>query len=110
MERNRDGSDVFKQVVKRMCKINHISPQKPRFEWIENIMVISIKNHLKDGVDMDCFKILNLIYQVTGPLGVKFAQQLHLYPDSERLAKVTISFEKKEYEALNMEIESLVNN
>ncbi|MGI8387792.1 hypothetical protein ACRX5O_24910, partial [Robertmurraya sp. P23] len=38
---------------------NNISPQKPKFENIENVMVISIKNHLKDGVDLDCFNILN---------------------------------------------------
>ena len=31
-------------------------------------MVISIKNHLKDGVDLDCFNILNLIYRKIGPL------------------------------------------
>lgn len=29
-------------------------------------MVISIKNHLKDGVDLDCFNILNLIYRTIG--------------------------------------------
>jgi len=47
---------------------NNISPQKPKFEIIENVMVISIKNHLKDGVDLDCFNILNLIYRTIGPL------------------------------------------
>ncbi|SIR86021.1 hypothetical protein SAMN05878482_106227 [Peribacillus simplex] len=31
-------------------------------------MVISIKNHLKDGVDLDYFNILNLIYRTIGPL------------------------------------------
>ena len=31
-------------------------------------MVISIKNHLKDGVDLDCFNILNPIYRTIGPL------------------------------------------
>lgn len=77
---------------------------------IEDIMVISMKNHLKDGVDMDCFKILNLIYQIIGPLGVKFTQQLCLYPNSERLARVTVSFDKEEYEALNAKVEAIVNN
>lgn len=42
---------------------NNISPQKPKFEMIENVKVISIKNHLKDGVDLDCINILNLIYR-----------------------------------------------
>ena len=47
-------------------KKNNISPQKPKFEIIENVMVISIKNHLKDGVDLDCFNILILIYRTLG--------------------------------------------
>ncbi|MEJ9229646.1 hypothetical protein LAV79_09085 [Peribacillus butanolivorans] len=68
MEKNIGDVDFFKQVVKRLCKKNNISPQKPKFEIIENVMVISIKNHLKDGVDLDCFNILNLIYQTIGPL------------------------------------------
>jgi hypothetical protein len=33
-------------------------------------MVISIKNHLKDGVDLDCFNILNLINRTIGPLAL----------------------------------------
>lgn len=77
--------DVFKQVVKNMCKINHISPRKIRFETIGNMIVIGMKNHLKDGVDLDCFHILNHIYQVIAPLGVKFNQQLYLYPNSKEL-------------------------
>ncbi|MBT2668769.1 hypothetical protein J7J00_25495 [Bacillus sp. ISL-4] len=68
MEKNIGDVDFFKQVVKRLCKKNNISPQKPQFEIIENVMVISIKNHLKDGVDLDCFNILNLIYRTIGPL------------------------------------------
>jgi hypothetical protein len=69
LEKNIGDVDFFKQVVKRLCKKkNNISPQKPKFEIIENVMVISIKNHLKDGVDLDCFNILNLIYRTIGPL------------------------------------------
>jgi hypothetical protein len=54
--------------VQQFLQKNNISPQKPKFEIIENVMVISIKNHLKDGVDLDCFNILNLIYRTIGPL------------------------------------------
>ena len=89
-----------------MCKINNISPRKPRFETIENIVVISLKNHLKDGVDLDCFHILNLIYQIITPLGVKFNQQLYLYPNSKKVARVTVSFKKEEYDALNMRMKN----
>jgi len=66
LEKNIGDVDFFKQVVKRLCKKN--SPQKPKFEIIESVMVISIKNHSKDGVDLDCFNILNLIYRTIGPL------------------------------------------
>lgn len=41
-------------------------------------MVISIKNHLKDGVDLDCFNILNLIYRTIGPLRELNKQEIEL--------------------------------
>lgn len=102
--KDSENLDIFKQTVKKLCKINNISPRKPRFETIDNLLVISIKNHLKDGVDLDCFHILNLIYQMIAPLGVKFNQQLYLYPNSKRVARVTITFKKAEYDALNMKM------
>jgi len=40
---------------------NNISPQKSKFEIIEY-------EPFKDGVDLDCFNILNLIYRTIGPL------------------------------------------
>ncbi|MED0777762.1 hypothetical protein [Bacillus siamensis] len=104
MTENSGNLDIFKQYVKGFCKINDISPRKPRFETIENIVVISIKNHLKDGVDLDCFKILNLIYQIVGKAGIKFNQQLLLYPDSDRVARVTVSFNIEDYDALNIKM------
>ncbi|WP_340372129.1 hypothetical protein [Peribacillus sp. FSL E2-0218] len=104
MAKNIGNSDNFKQVVKRICKINNIPPQKPKFEVIDNLMVISIKNHLKDGVDLDCFNILNLIYRIIGPLGIRFNQQMYLYPNSERLARVTVSFKKEDYDDLNIKM------
>ncbi len=62
LEKNIWDVDFLKQVVKRLCKINIIniiSPQKPKYDIIEKVMVI--KNDLKDGVDLDCFNMLNLI-------------------------------------------------
>lgn len=102
MAGNMGNSDYFKQAVKKLCEINNISPRKIRFETIENIVVLSVKNHLKDGVDLDCFHILNLIYQLITPLGIKFNQQLYLYPNSKRVARVTVTFKKEDYDALNM--------
>lgn len=102
MAGNMGNSDYFKQAVKKLCEINNISPRKIRFETIENIVVLSVKNHLKEGVDLDCFHILNLIYQLITPLGIKFNQQLYLYPNSKRVARVTVTFKKEDYDALNM--------
>jgi len=62
LEKNIWDVDFLKQVVKRLCKINIIniiSPQKPKYDIIEKVMVI--KNDLKDGADLDCFNMLNLI-------------------------------------------------
>ncbi len=111
LDRDNDHSDIFKHIVKKLCKINNISPRKPRFEHIENLMVISIKNHLKDGVDSDCFYILNLIYQIIGPSGIRFHQQLVLYPNSRRVDRVTVSFKKEDFDTLNMKLlEGSINN
>ena len=104
MVKNIKDSDVFKRVVKQLCKINNIFPRKPKFEIIENLMVISVKNHLKDGVDLDCFHILNLIYRIIAPLGMKFNQQLYLYPNSKRVARITVTFKKEDYDALNIKL------
>lgn len=66
--------------------------------------VTNIPNDIKtipDGVDLDCFNILNLIYRIIGPLGIRFNQQMYLDPNSERLARVTVSFKKEDYDDLN---------
>lgn len=105
MVEDRLVSDAFKHIIKKMCKVNDISPKKPRFETIDNIVVISLKNHLKDGIDMDCFHILNFIHQIIGPSGIKFNQQLYLYPNSKRVARITVSFKKEDYDAFNLKMQ-----
>ena len=111
MSKNNEVLGIFKQSVKGLCKINNISPQKPRFETVNNYVIISMKNHLKDGVDLDCFKILNLIYRIIGPSGIKFNQQLFLYPNSDRVDRVTVSFKKEDYDALNIKMkDGNINN
>ena len=104
---NSKDTDVFKQVVKKLCEVNNISPRKPAFETIDNIVFISMKNHLKDGVDLDCFHILNIIYQIIAPLGMKFNQQLYLYTNSKRVARVTVTFKKEDYDALNTKLKNV---
>lgn len=98
-------NDHYQNLLKRICKANNISLQKPRFENIEDIVIIHVKNHLKEGVDLECFKILNIIHQTVIPLGIKFNQQLYLYPGEERLDRVAITFNKNDYLLLNKKLE-----
>lgn len=101
--------DYYKNLLKELCKANNISPRKPRFENfndMENLVLIHIKNNLKEGVDIECFKILNLIYQTVIPLGIKYKQQLLLYPNGNRLDRVTIAFKKEDYILLNKKLET----
>jgi len=102
MPADETDSEFFKLAVKRLCQVNNISTRKLRFQTIENLVVISVKNQFKDSVDLDCFHILNLIYQVIAPLGVKFNQQLYTYRNSKRVARVTVTFKKEDYDTLNM--------
>ncbi|MBK5444568.1 MULTISPECIES: hypothetical protein [Peribacillus] len=101
----KQNHDYYQNLLKRLCKAQNISPRKPRFENIEDVVIIHVKNHLKEGVDLECFKILNLIYQTVVPLGIKFNQQLFLYPNGDRLDRVTISFNKNDYMVLNKKLE-----
>ncbi|MEJ9231025.1 hypothetical protein LAV79_16360 [Peribacillus butanolivorans] len=101
----KQNHDYYQNLLKRLCKAQNISPRKPRFENIEDVVIIHVKNHLKEGVDLECFKSLNLIYQTVVPLGIKLNQQLYLYPNGGRLNRVTISFNKKDYMVLNKKLE-----
>ncbi|MFE0504575.1 hypothetical protein ACWF7H_10955 [Peribacillus butanolivorans] len=101
----KQNHDYYQNLLKRLCKAQNISPRKPRFENIEDVVIIHVKNHLKEGVDLGCFKILNLIYQTVVPLGIKFNHQLFLYPNGDRLDRVTISFNKNDYMVLNKKLE-----
>ncbi|WP_374717703.1 hypothetical protein [Neobacillus sp.] len=101
MEKNNH----YKNLLGRLCKANNISPRRFRFEQIEEFVIIHIKNQLKEGVDLECFKILNLIHQTVLPLGIRFDQQLYLYPGGHRLDKVVIMFNKEDYVLLNKKLE-----
>lgn len=103
--------DHYKDLLKGLCKSDNISPRKPRFENFNDgeeleLVLIHIKNHLKEGVDIECFKILNLIYQTVIPLGITYKQQLLLYPNGNRLDKITISFKKEDYILLNKKLKT----
>lgn len=98
-------NDHYQKLLKRLCKADDISPRKVRFENIEDLVIIHVKNHLKEGVDLESFKILNLILQTVLPLGIKFNQQLILYPSGDRLDRVAITFKKDDYRLLNKKLE-----
>ncbi|WP_285765799.1 hypothetical protein [Peribacillus sp. SI8-4] len=97
--------DYYHDLLKRLCKAENISPRKPRFEYIDDFVVIHIKNHVKEGVDLECFKISDLIQRTIVPLGIKFNQQLYLYPNGDRLDRVAITFNKRDYILLNKKLE-----
>lgn len=99
-------NDYYQNLLKRLCKAENISPRKPRFEEVEDLVLIHVKNHLKEGLDLESVKILNLIYQTVVPLSVKFTQQLCLYPNGDRLDRVTISFKKNDYMDLNQKLKT----
>ena len=98
-------NDHYQRLLKKLCKLDGISTRKVRFETIEDVVVIRVKNHFKEGVDLECFKIYHLIIQTVVPFGVKFTQQLYFHPGGNRLDRVTITFEKKDYMLLNEKME-----
>jgi len=90
--------DFFKDAVKSFCKRNDMSPQKTRFSKHDDLITISVKNHSENGLDIDCFKVLNFMIGIIGPRKTKFSQSTVMFADSEKVDKVMISFEKKDYE------------
>ncbi len=98
--------DHYKNLLKRLCEDQGISTLKPRFEQVENLILINLKNQLKEGVDLECFRVVNLIHQTVSPFGIKFDQQLTLYPGGDRLDRVTISFDKDDYDLFNNKLET----
>lgn len=49
-------TDHYQNLLKRLCKGNNISPRKVRIENIEDVVIIHVKNHLKEGVDLESLK------------------------------------------------------
>lgn len=103
-EKSEAEEDFFKQVLQGMCRTEGISARKPRFKTIERLVVISMKNHYKDGVDPECFMILNFVHQLVGRFGIKFTQNVFLYPDSNRVARIDVQIEKEQYDWVNWQM------
>ena len=92
--------DLFKLAVKSFCKRHNMSPQKTRFSKVENYITISVKNHSETGLDKDCFKVLDFMFNIIGPTKTKFSQTTFMFPDSEKIDRVTVSFEERDYKDL----------
>lgn len=61
------------------------------------------QNLLKRLVKLIIFLLENL---TVVPLGIKFNQQLYLYPNGDRLDRVAITFNKDDYILLNKKLEN----
>ncbi len=91
--------DYFKEALKGYCKRQNISTQRKRFSRVEGFVTISIKNDSENGLDINCFKVLNFIISAIGPTRTKFSQTPVLFANSERIDRIDITMEEKEYTA-----------
>ncbi|AEB63132.1 hypothetical protein [Bacillus amyloliquefaciens] len=96
-----DSKDYFKAAIKSYCKRQNMSPQKSRFTKHDGVVTISVKNHFENGIDIDCFKILDLIYNILGPKKIEFSQTTFMFADTSRVDRVTVSIKEKDYNNLN---------
>ncbi|UPO90986.1 hypothetical protein [Niallia sp. Man26] len=62
-------------------------------------VTIDIKNKAENGLDTNCFKVLNFILSAIGPTGTKFSQTPILFADSDRIDRIDITMKEKEYTA-----------
>lgn len=92
--------DFFKDSIRTLSKAKNIPPKKTRFTKNDNFITISIKNESENGLDINCFKILDLIYSLIGPTKTKFNQTTFTFPNTDKIDKISISFEENEYENL----------
>ncbi|HAM81567.1 hypothetical protein [Ornithinibacillus bavariensis] len=96
----KSEKDYFKQIIRTFCRVENIPPRKVRFTKHNNYITVNIKNESEDGLDTNCFRVMNLIYNVIGSIGVKFSQTPFLIPSSGKVDRITISFEEQDYQTL----------
>ncbi|WP_273130165.1 hypothetical protein [Bacillus weihaiensis] len=89
--------DYFKEALKGYCKRQGISPQRKRFSRIEGFVTIGIKNEAENGLDTNCFKVLNFILSAIGPTKTKFSQTPILFANSDRVDRIDITMKEEEY-------------
>ncbi|MGO1470903.1 MAG: hypothetical protein ACTHW2_12850 [Tissierella sp.] len=107
MEQKYDN--YYKNMLQGFCRVNNIYLGLT-FEEIEGLVAIDIKNNLENGVNLDCLRIIDFIYRTVTPFDIKYTQTLHLYPNSKRLDKVTVLFDKNDYMLLNKILGDKISN
>ena len=70
----KPGNDYFKESIRTLSKVKGVPPRKTRFTKNDNFITISIKNNAENGLDINCFKVIDLIYSLIGPTKTKFTQ------------------------------------
>ncbi|TRZ40259.1 hypothetical protein CEQ21_04805 [Niallia circulans] len=91
--------DYFKEAVKGYCRRQDISPQRKRFSRIDGFVTISIKNEAENGLDTNCFKVLNFMISGIGQTGTKFSQTPILFANADRVDRIDITMKEQEYTA-----------
>ncbi|MFC4023358.1 hypothetical protein ACFOUV_05915 [Oceanobacillus longus] len=93
-------NDYFKDSIRTLSKVKGVPPRKTRFTKNDNFITISIKNESENGIDINCFKVIDIIYSLIGPAKTKFSQTIFTFPNTERIDKINISFEENDYKTL----------
>ncbi|MGJ9458322.1 hypothetical protein [Oceanobacillus sp. CF4.6] len=93
-------NDYFKDAIRTLSKVKDIPPRKTRFTKNDNFITISIKNESENGLDINCFKVIDIIYSLIGPAKTKFSHTTFTFPNTEKIDKIHISFEENDYKTL----------
>ncbi|MGO1370103.1 hypothetical protein [Senegalia sp. (in: firmicutes)] len=102
-------NNYYEDFLKGFCRINDIYLDL-KFEKIEGMIAINIKNTLKNGVSLDCLRVIDFIYRTVIPFNIQYTQTLHLYPGGKELEKVTILFTEDDYKLINKNLESPIRS
>lgn len=93
-------NDYFKDAIRTLCVAQGIPTRKTRFTKSGNYITITIKNESENELDINCFKIIDIIYSLIGPTKTKFNQTTLVFPETDKIDKINISFEGDDYENL----------
>ncbi|MDJ1110589.1 hypothetical protein KYI09_11470 (plasmid) [Macrococcoides caseolyticum] len=98
-----DDELKYKEFLFNVCKVDGINLRKIKYTEKHNIIIIGMKNHQKDGVDIECFKFINCVIKTLAPNGIKFKPQLYFIPkkDNDVLSRVELHIEESQIKKMN---------